>query len=489
MVDGNEHSAKRFESVEVTLRGAALLHQPLLNKGTAFSAEERRAFDLEGLLPEAISSIEQQVARNHRSIQRKDDPLEQYIGLSALQDRNETLFYRLVIENLEEFLPIVYTPTVGLATERFSHIFRRARGIWITPEHRGRIDEILANADCGDVRLIVVTDGERILGLGDQGAGGMTIPIGKLALYTVGAGIHPTLTLPVCLDVGTDNESLLEDDLYIGRRQRRCRGPEYESLVEEFVEAVQKRFPKALIQWEDFKKVNAMKLLERYRHRVLSFNDDIQGTAAVAVAGVLAGVRATGVPLGQHRFVILGAGAAGVGIAQQVRTILGQEGLDEEEISGRLVLLDSQGLLIEGRDYRPGDDYKADYSLPRARAEELGLVAREGIDLEHTVEALQPSVLIGTSGQAGAFTETIVRTMVAHVDRPLLFPFSNPTANSEARPSDLIEWTSGRAIIATGSPFAPVEHRGKTHRIGQGNNVFIFPGVGLADFPTSCTQR
>ncbi|MEJ2084310.1 MAG: oxaloacetate-decarboxylating malate dehydrogenase, partial [Acidobacteriota bacterium] len=308
-----EHRKSQGPEVSVRERGAALLHNPLLNRGTAFTAEERKTFGLEGLLPDVVSTMDLQLERNYHCILRKSDALEKYIGLAALQDRNEVLFYRLLIEHLEEFLPIVYTPTVGLATQRYSHIFRRARGVWITPGHKGRVREVLANSRVSDVQLIVVTDGERILGLGDQGAGGMGIPIGKLALYTVGAGIHPRRTLPVCLDVGTDNESLLADELYIGWRHPRCRGAEYESLVEEFVLAVQELYPAALIQWEDFKKVNAMRLLEKYRHRVLSFNDDIQGTAAVAVAGILAGVRATGVALSDHRFVILGAGAAGAG--------------------------------------------------------------------------------------------------------------------------------------------------------------------------------
>ena len=479
MAADRDENTNEFGTIEVQERREALLHNPLLNKGTAFSEKERRSFGLEGLLPSTVSSMEQQVARNYRSIQRKQEPLEKYIGLVALQDRNETLFYRLLCENIEEFLPIVYTPTVGLATQMYSHIFRRARGVWITPEHKGRIREILGNVECGDVRLIVVTDGERILGLGDQGAGGMGIPIGKLSLYTVGAGIHPSRALPVCLDVGTDNQDLLQDDLYIGWRRPRCRGEEYDALVEEFVSAVETLFPKALLQWEDFKKVNAMRILERYRHRLLSFNDDIQGTAAVATAGVLAGVRATEVPLSEHRFVILGAGAAGVGIAQQLKTVLSQDGLSQLEIAGRIALLDSGGLLIEGREYRSGDEYKTEISFPRAAADRLGLEGCEGYDLGDTVRALRPSVLIGTSGQAGAFGEAIIKSMAEGVDRPMIFPFSNPTANSEAIPTDLLEWTRGKAIIATGSPFAPVEYEKRLHRIGQGNNVFIFPGVGL----------
>ena len=469
-------------------RSSALLHHPLHNKGTAFSREERSTFGLEGLLPSAVSDLEIQMTRNYESIKRKEDPLEQYIGLAALQDRNETLFYRLLLEHIEEFLPIVYTPTVGLATQRYSHIFRRARGIWITPGHRGQIQGVLENTPCRDVRLIVVTDGERILGLGDQGAGGMGIPIGKLSLYTVGAGIHPAETLPICLDVGTDNQELLDDPLYIGWREKRLRGPLYDELVEEFVEAVESLFPAVLLQWEDFKKVNAMRLLERYRHRLLSFNDDIQGTAAIGLAGVLAGVRATSLPLTEQRVVILGAGAAGVGIADQIAGAMHRTDLTEHEVSGRIAMLDSRGLLVEGRTYRAGEDYKKKYSVPSSVAAAHGLAGDEGITLDQVVQALKPTVLIGTSGQRGAFTESVIRQMAAGVERPLVFPFSNPTAKSEATPSDVIAWTDGRGLVATGSPFAPVERDGKIHRIGQGNNVFIFPGVGLGALVVGATE-
>ena len=473
--------------VRIRERGTALLHHPLLNKGTAFDAEERDAFGLEGLLPSAISDLSVQVTRNYESIVRKEDPLERYIGLIALQDRNEPLFYRLLLEHIEEFLPIIYTPTVGLATQRYSHIFRRARGVWITPEHRGRIREVLANGPCKSVRLIVVTDGERILGLGDQGAGGMGISIGKLSLYTVGAGIHPGQTLPVCLDVGTDNRGLLDDPLYIGWRQERLRGEAYDSLVEEFIAAVQALFPGVLLQWEDFKKVNAMRLLERYRQRLPSFNDDIQGTAAIGLAGLLAGVRATGSPLAEQRIVILGAGAAGVGIADQIAGAMSRTGLSSAEIAGRIAMLDSRGLLVEGREVRDGEEYKLDHALPAEMAKAVGLPTGDGIDLGAVVEALKPTALIGTSGQPGVFSRPIVESMAASTERPLIFPFSNPTANSEAVPEDLIEWTRGSALVATGSPFAPVEYRGRTYRIGQGNNVFIFPGVGLGALASEAT--
>ncbi len=465
--------------VRVKERGRALLIRPLLNRGTAFTIEQRSTFKLEGLLPDLVSELELQVSRVHDSLQRKDDALEKYIGLVALQDRNEVLFYRLLLDYIETYLPIVYTPTVGLATEHYSEIFRRPRGVWLTPAHRGRIKEVLANAANRDIRLIVATDAERILGLGDQGAGGMAIPIGKLALYTVGAGIHPSLTLPICLDVGTDNEELREGALYLGWRRPRLRGSEYDAIIEEFVEAVAELCPKALLQWEDFKKVNAMRILERYRYRILSFNDDIQGTAAVALAGVLAGVRAIGVSLADHRIALLGAGAAGVGIAAQLGKALVRAGVPGDEVRSRIAILDSKGLLVEGRRYREGEDYKKELSWPAAIAEPLGLVAGENNDLESVVAAFRPTILIGASGQPDMFTESLVRTMAQHCERPLIFPFSNPTSKSEGRPEQLIAWTEGRAFVATGSPFDPVTFDGKTHRIGQGNNVYIFPGVGL----------
>jgi malate dehydrogenase (oxaloacetate-decarboxylating) len=463
--------------LEVPHRGEALLRHPMYSKGTAFSPEERAAFGLEGLLPDAVSSMEQQLRRVHGSIQRKEDPLERYIGLAALQDRNEHLFYRLMVTYPEELLPIVYTPTVGLACQRYSHIFRRGRGVWITPGHRGRMEEVLGNAPFDDVRLIVVTDNERILGLGDQGAGGMGIPIGKLAIYTAAAGIHPTRALPISLDVGTDNQELLADDLYLGWRQPRLRGPAYDSLVDEFVQAVKVRFPRALLQWEDFKKVNAFTLLERYRKVLPSFNDDIQGTAAVAVGGIIAGGRLTGTPLRQQRIVILGAGAAGIGIARLLRATLRAEGCSEEDLFRAIASVDTGGLLVADREIH--DVHKRDFAWPPGLAESMGLGPGRSRDLEAVVRATRPTVLIGTSGQPGTFNEAIIRAMAAGVPRPLVLPMSNPTSQSEARPADVIAWTEGRALVATGSPFPPVTFAGRTHRIGQGNNAFIFPGMGL----------
>jgi malate dehydrogenase (oxaloacetate-decarboxylating) len=477
-----ETFALRYESKgaavsEVPYRGTRLLRHPMYAKGTSFNAQERKDFGLEGLLPNAVSTMEQQERRVYANISRKTDALEKYIGLAALQDRNEHLFYRLLIDHVEEFLPIVYTPTVGRACQEFSHIFRRARGLWITPAHRGRIYEVLGNAPFDDVRLIVVTDNERILGLGDQGAGGMGIPIGKLALYTTAAGIHPSHTLPISLDVGTDNESLLKDELYLGWRLPRLRGPEYDSLVEEFVQAVKKRFPKALLQWEDFKKVNAFRLLDRYRKVVTCFNDDIQGTAAVATAGIMAGCRATGIPFRDQRVVILGAGAAGIGIARLLRDTFRRAGLEGENLTRAIANLDSQGLVVDDTEIK--DVHKRDFAWPAALATKMGLRKGAPRDLLAVVRAVKPTVLIGTSAEPGTFTEAVVREMARHVERPVIFPMSNPTSKTEAKPVDLVAWTNGRALIATGSPFDPVPYQGRMITIGQGNNVFIFPGVGL----------
>ncbi len=460
---------------EVPLRGRALLNHPIYNKGTAFTGEERRAFGLLGLLPSQSTTLPLQQQRAYAHITRKTDPLERYIGMASLQDRNETLFYRVLTEHLEELMPIVYTPTVGRACQEFSRIFRRGRGLWLTPEHEGALFDVLGNAPFDDVRLIVVTDNERILGLGDQGAGGMGIPIGKLALYTAAAGIHPTKTLPISLDVGTDNQALLDDELYVGWRHARLRGERYHAFIAEFVEAVQRRFPNALLQWEDFKKGNAFELLHRYQDEILSFNDDIQGTAAVALAGVMGGSRASGVPMKEQRVVILGAGAAGIGIGNQVRDALRRSGLEGEGLTRAVAVLDSRGLLVEGE--VSGDAYKDSFRWPRPLVGELGLDGQR--DLLAVVRAVKPTVLVGTSGQPGSFDETVVREMAKHVERPVVMPFSNPTSQSEAVPEDILRWTEGRALVATGSPFGPVTLNGKTHRIGQGNNVYIFPGVGL----------
>jgi malic enzyme len=480
------HDEEGRPRLGVPYRGQRLLRHPMYSKGTAFSREERTALGLEGLLPDAVSTLEQQVRRAYRNIMRKQDPLERYIGLAALQDRNEVLFYRLLASHIEKLMPIVYTPTVGQACQEYSQIFRRARGIWITPGHRGRIEEVLANAPFEDVRLIVVTDNERILGLGDQGAGGMGIPIGKLALYVAAAGIHPTQTLPVSLDVGTDNAALLADDLYLGWRHARLRGEDYDALVDEFVRAVKHRFPRAVLQWEDFKKTNAFRLLDRYREVLASFNDDIQGTAAVAVAGILAGTRATGIALKDQRVVILGAGAAGIGIARLLRDALREAGLSRDALATAIASLDSHGLLVDDQPIH--DAHKRPFAWPAALAEKAGLGNGRPRDLEAVVRAVKPTVLIGTSGEPGTFTEVIVRAMAAEATRPVIFPMSNPTSKSEATPADLMNWTGGRALVATGSPFEPVTYAGRKITIGQSNNAFVFPGVGLGVLVSEATE-
>jgi len=473
----------------IQFRGAELLERPLLNKDTGFDEGERDLFGLRGLLPARTSTIEEQVSLELEHIRCKSDDLERYIGLAALQDRNETLFYRVILENLEEFMPIVYTPTVGRACQSFSHIMRRPRGLWITPADIDRIPDLLRNARTDstgagsavdDVRLIVATDNERILGLGDQGAGGMGIPVGKLSLYTAGAGIYPAHTLPVSLDVGTDNEGLRTDPLYIGYRQPRLRGAEYDDFIEAFVTAIMDVCPRAVLQWEDFKQHNAIRILDRYRHRITSFNDDIQGTGAVVLAGILAAVRALGRPLAEQRFVFLGAGAAGIGIARTVRAAMIAQGADAATVGRAIVTVDTKGLVFAARDEL--DEDKREFALG---PEELGFYGLGGLapadrrGLEAVVAAVKPTVIIGTSGVPGAFTEAALREMAAHAERPVVFPLSNPTAKTEAIPADIMAWTEGRALIATGSPFDAVMVDGRSHIIGQANNVFIFPGMGL----------
>jgi malic enzyme len=465
------------ERIEVRLRGTQLLNHPMYNRSTAFTRDERRALELDGLLPATVASQDMQARRAYGHIARKADALERFIGLAAIQDRNEHLFYRVLVDHLEELLPIVYTPTVGRACQEYSRIFRRARGLWITPEHRGRVYEALGHAPYENVRLIVVTDNERILGLGDQGAGGMGIPVGKVALYVAAAGIHPAETLPVSLDVGTDNEELLRDELYIGYRHPRLRGTDYDALVDEFVSAVKRRWPKALLQWEDFKQWNAFRLLDRYRSELPSFNDDIQGTAATALAGLVAGGRATGTPLAGQRVVMAGAGAAGTGIARLLRAAFVREGVVGEDLLRSLALVDVDGLVL---DSDVSDvEYRRGLSWPRALAESLGCGGTRPRDLLAVVAALRPTALVGASGCPGLFSEAVVREMARHVERPLIFPLSNPTSSAEATPLDLLRWTDGRALVATGSPFGPVEWNGRTVRVSQGNNVFVFPGVGL----------
>jgi malic enzyme len=459
----------------VSRRGVDLLTQPLLNKGTAFSDHERDVFGLRGLLPAHVSTIDEQVALELEHIRRKPDDLERFIGLAALRERNETLFYRLLVENLEEMLPVVYTPTVGRACQEFSHILRRPRGIWLTPDDVGRMEQILA-AVGGDIRLIVVTDNERILGLGDLGAGGMGIPIGKLSIYTAAAGIHPSHTLPVSLDVGTDRTELLSDSLYLGYRAPRLRGAAYDAVLEAFVEAVVHVHPRAVIQWEDFKQHNAVRVLERHRHRIPSFNDDIQGTGAVVLAGLLAGRSERG-GLAGERMLMIGAGAAGLGITDAVRRQMIAEGLPADAAAAATILVDSQGLVHAGRPGLPAD--KRAFALDGAAVAALGITPDQLVDVVAIAAAFRPTILAGTSGTAGRFTAELVAEVARHDPEPIVMPLSNPSSKTEATPEQILDWTDGRALVATGSPFDPVSIDGRTRIIGQGNNAFIFPGVGL----------
>ncbi len=461
---------------DVWKRGSGLLSDPLLNKGTAFSKEEREIFELDGMLPYQPTDREHQVRRAYEHLQdRGDNPLEKYVSMTGLMDRNETLFYQVLASRVEELLPIVYTPTVGHAAVKYSRLFRRGRGLWITPDHRGRIFEILGHARNEEVKLIVVTDNERILGLGDQGVGGMVIPVGKLALYTLGAGIHPAYTLPISLDVGTDNEDLLSDELYAGWRHPRLRGPEYYELIDEFVDAVKRRWPKAVLQWEDFKKANAFKLLDRYRKSLTSFNDDIQGTAGVVMAGILAYCRATGTKLGDQRVLMVGAGAAGVGIARQLHHELEVEGLVGDGLWQAISLFDTHGFVVN--DDPDLDRHKIDLAWPAELAADYGLA--RGSDLMTSIEAIKPTILIGTTMVPGMFTEPMIREMAAHTENPLIMALSNPTSKTEALPEDVFAWTEGRAYVATGSPFEPVQFGDELLGVSQGNNVYVFPGVGL----------
>lgn len=460
----------------VAERGPRLLSNPLLNKGTAFTPDERAALGLRGLLPFHTSTMEEQLRRIRQQYGAKQTDLERHIYVASLHDRNETLFYRLVLENLDEMLPIIYTPTVADACRYWSRIFRRARGIYVTPRDRGEVARVLRSRGLRDAAVIVVTDNERILGIGDQGAGGMGIPIGKLAVYTVAAGIHPSLTVPISLDVGTNNQDLLDDPLYLGFREPRLRGDGYWALVDELVRAVTEVFPDALLQWEDFGNTTSFRHLDTYRDVLPSFNDDIQGTAAVIVAGMFAAMRRSEGKLGDQVVVIAGAGSAGSGIARQIIDTMVEEGVPREEVHRRVLLVDSKGLIAAGRTHLDGRKraLAADGELVRSWG-----VTADRIPLAQVVENARPSVLIGVSGNPGLITEPMVRTMAAHHREPLILPLSNPTRFAEAVPEDVIAWSGGRALVATGSPFDDVVYDGQRHCIGQANNVYVFPGVGL----------
>jgi malate dehydrogenase (oxaloacetate-decarboxylating) len=461
---------------QVSLSGYDLINSPRLNKGTAFSDEERDAFDLHGLLPPHVGTLDEQVDRRLQALREQPTPFNRYSFLRDLQDMNETLFYALVIRNIQEMLPLVYTPTVGEGCQRFSEIWKKPRGLFLSYPNRDRIDQILNHPRYDDVKCIVVSDGERILGLGDQGAGGMGIPIGKMALYTALGGTHPEHCLPILLDVGTDNEERLTSPLYIGWRHHRIRGEEYDAFVDDFVNAVKKRWPHVLLQWEDFARTNATRLLERYRNQLCTFNDDIQGTAAIAAATLLSAINVTGVPLEQQKIVVLGFGTAGIGIANLLLQLMQDKGIPEADARDRIYAIGRYGLVTEnGNGVRPEQ-------LPYARKQQEVRDWRqpnEEIALLDVIRHAQPTVLIGVSGQPGAFTEMAIREMARHADRPIIFPLSNPVSCSEATPQDLLDWTDGRALIGTGSPFPAVSFGGKNVPIDQTNNSYIFPGLAL----------
>jgi malate dehydrogenase (oxaloacetate-decarboxylating) len=465
------------KSVEISLTGQALLEIPLLNKGSAFTDEERREFGLMGLLPPHVSTVDEQLSRTYNSFKAKDSDLERYIYLVSLQERNETLFYRLLQEHITEMMPVVYTPVVGEGCKLYSRIYRRPRGLYIGYNQLDEIHAVLGNAPNEAVDVIVVTDGERILGLGDLGVGGMGIPVGKLSLYTLCAGIAPSRTLPIMLDLGTDNEELLGDPLYLGLRRRRVRGQEYDDFIEAFVQAVMDRFPNVLLQWEDFSKNNATRLLERYRDRLCTFNDDIQGTGAVTLAGLLAAMDVIGSRLSKQQVVILGAGSAATGVSDQIISAMISEGLSKQEARSAIWLVDTHGLVHTGR--LGLEPVKQRYAQDMERVSAWTLSEPDRVTLMDVVKNVKPSILIGTSAQPSSFTEDIIREMARHVERPVIFPLSNPTSKSEAVPMDLINWTDGRALVATGSPFPPVVFEKRLIKIGQCNNAFVFPGVGL----------
>ena len=472
--------------VETNLTGFDLLNTSALNKGTAFSEAERDLFRLHGLLPPVIGTLEEQMMRRLAVLRAFETDFERYAFLSELQDVNETLFYALLVNNLEELLPLVYTPTVGEGCQRFSEIWHKPRGVFLSYPNKHRIREILADPRFDDVRVIVVSDGERILGLGDQGAGGMGIPIGKLSLYTGCAGIHPTQTLPVLLDVGTNNQDRLADPLYIGWRHERVTGAEYDAFIEEFVSAVIDRWPHVLLQWEDFAGSNASRLLSRYRDRLCTFNDDIQGTAAVAAGTLLAAINVSGVKLTEQRIAVLGAGSAGCGIASLLLQAMIDAGVSPQEAKSRFFLIDRHGLLVEDM---PGiTEIQKPFVQKRDAVAGWASTASGEIGLADVAENAKLTALIGVSGQTGAFTEAAVRAMAKNTERPVIFPLSNPTSRSEATPGQLLAWTDGKALIGTGSPFAPVEVNGQTIKIDQTNNSYIFPGVGLGVLATSARR-
>jgi malate dehydrogenase (oxaloacetate-decarboxylating) len=468
-------SGQRY--MAVAQKGKALLLNPFTNKGSAFTRRERDELGLEGLVPPAVCTIQQQLDRTYGSFQAKTSNIEKFIYLMSLQDRNETLFYRLVLEHIDEMMPIVYTPVVGEACQKYSHLYRRGRGAYVAYEQRDHIESILTNAGIPDPSVIVVTDGERILGLGDQGAGGMGIPVGKLCLYTLCAGVSPYSTLPITLDVGTDNHERLSDPLYLGMRHERVRGEAYQQFIDAFVAAVQKIFPRVVLQWEDFLKGNALHQLARFRDQLCTFNDDIQGTAAVVLSGLYGALRITGQRMRDQRVVFAGAGASAQGISDLLVAAFMEDGLSREEAIRRIWTTDSRGLVTGDRPQL--ESFKATYARPVEEVAGYACKDPSRVTLLETVENARPTLLIGTSATPGTFDEAVVKAMSRLNARPIVFPLSNPTSKTECTPEDALRWSEGRAIVATGSPFPPVTYGGKSHRIGQCNNAFIFPGVGL----------
>ncbi|MCH7380239.1 MULTISPECIES: NAD-dependent malic enzyme [Acinetobacter] len=465
--------------------GNALLELPLLNKGSAFSEEERENFNLHGLVPYNIENIEEQTQRSYQQYLSFDSDLNKHIYLRNIQDTNETLFYNLLSQHLDEMLPIIYTPTVGEACQRFSDIYRRHRGIFISYPERQYIDQIIHNVNKKNVKVIVITDGERILGLGDQGIGGMGIPIGKLSLYTACGGISPAYTLPITIDVGTNNQELLDDPIYMGWKQPRIRGEQYYEFVEQIIKAVRQRWPDVLIQFEDFAQTNAMPLLTQYRDKICCFNDDIQGTAAVTVATLIAASRAQGKQLKDQTVTFVGAGSAGCGIAEQIVRQMMDEGLSDHEARSRIFMVDRFGLMT---DQQPNLlDFQQKLATP-VNAISTWEYTGDNVALLDVVKNAKPSILIGVSGQAGLFSEEVIKTLAKYYKHPIVLPLSNPTSQVEAQPKDIIEWTQGAAIVATGSPFAPIYYQGKVYAIAQCNNSYIFPGIGLGVIACGATH-
>jgi malate dehydrogenase (oxaloacetate-decarboxylating) len=471
------HASGTEAVIRTKLYGFTLLNHPRLNKGTAFTEEERDAFDLHGLLPPHVGTLEEQIQRRAQAFEGYTSGFKKYSFLRDLQDINETLFYALILSDVKKYMPIVYTPTVGEGCQRFSEIWRKPRGLFLSLPNQSRIEKILAHKRYDHVRAIVVSDGERILGLGDQGAGGMGIPIGKMALYTALGGIHHEYCLPILLDVGTDNEERLANPIYLGWRHERVRGAEYDAFVESFVSAVEKRWPHVLLQWEDFAGSNAARLLAKYRDRLCTFNDDIQGTAAVVLATLLAAMKAAGTKLAEQRIAIVGFGSAGIGIANLLVNALVREGLSEREAKARIYALGRPGLLVEGAEGIHPE--QMGYVRPRSDVQGWQVADAKKIDLEEVVRNAKITVLIGVAAKAGMFTEGAVRAMAENTERPVIFPLSNPTSKSEAIPEDLLKWTEGRALIGTGSPFEPVRWQGREISIDQTNNSYIFPGLAL----------